>query len=172
MSPTPPISKTLTTMATSTNSSNDQDASNGTEHAVSAGGVVFRRSTDSTEVVLVSRRREQLWALPKGTPDPGESIEQTALREVREETGLQIAILEALGEVRYSFTSRRGVRIDKIVHHFLMEPTGGSFDDHDDEFDHVDWYDIHEAQRRLTHRNQIHILDRAAELIAMRESNG
>jgi len=119
--------------------------------------------------VLVSRRREQLWALPKGTPDAGETIEETALREVREETGLRTAILETLGEVRYSFTSRRGIRVDKVVHHFLMEPTGGSFDDHDDEFDDVDWYDIHEAQRRLTHQNQIHILDKAAELIAMRD---
>ncbi len=151
-------------------SSNNRDSSNGAEQAVSAGGVVYRRNAASTEVVLVSRRRQQLWALPKGTPDAGESIEETALREVREETGLEIAILEVLGEVRYTFTSRRGVRIDKVVHHFLMEPTGGSFDEHDDEFDHVDWYDIHEAQRRLTHRNQIHILDRAAELIARREA--
>lgn len=169
MRPTNPISRILTLMARWRNTSNNQNPSNGAENAVSAGGVVYRYTTNAVEVVLVSRRREQLWALPKGTPDAGESIEETALREVREETGLHVEILEVLGEVRYTFTSRRGVRVDKVVHHFLMEPTGGSFDDHDDEFDHVDWYDIHEAQRRLTHRNQIHILDRAAEVIAMRE---
>jgi len=150
--------------------SNPEDAenSNGVERAVAAGGVVFRITPPAVEVVLVSRRREQLWALPKGTPDPGETIEETALREVREETGLETAILGLLGEVRYSFTSRLGNRVDKVVHHFLMEPVGGSFENHDHEFDDVDWYDIHEAQRRLTHRNQLHILDRAAELIAMR----
>ena len=159
-------------MTRSSNSGNHPTGSNGVERAVSAGGVVFRRTPHAIEVVLVSRRRERLWALPKGTPDPGESIEQTALREVREETGLEIAILEPLGEVRYSFTSHTGHRVDKVVHHFLMEPTGGSFDHHDDEFDDVGWYDVHEAQRRLTHRNQLHILDQAVELIAMRESNG
>ena len=159
-------------MTRSSNSGNHPTGSNGVERAVSAGGVVFRRTPHAIEVVLVSRRRERLWALPKGTPDPGESIEQTALREVREETGLEIAILEPLGEVRYSFTSRTGHRVDKVVHHFLMEPNGGSFDHHDDEFDDVGWYDVHEAQRRLTHRNQLHILDQAVELLAMRESNG
>lgn len=155
-------------MARSRRSPADLGSPNGVEHAVAAGGVVFRIAPSSIEVVLVSRRREQLWALPKGTPDPGETIEETAVREVREETGLETAILELLGEVRYSFTSRAGNRVDKVVHHYLMQPTGGSFDNHDHEFDDVDWYDIHEAQRRLTHRNQLHILDRAAELIAMR----
>ena len=165
-------SRTLTPMTPSSSPSNNPSSWNGTEQAVSAGGVVFRRVASTIEVVLVSRQREQLWTLPKGTPDPGESIQETALREVREETGLEIAILEALGEVRYSFTSRAGHRVDKVVHHFLMEPIGGRFEDHDEEFDYVGWYDVHEAQRRLTHRNQLHILDRAVELIAMREPNG
>ena len=162
----------MTRSSSSADGSAVTGASNGIHRAVSAGGVVYRREPGTVEIVLVARTREQLWALPKGTPDPGESIEQTALREVREETGLEAAILEALGQVRYTFTSRNGILVDKVVHHFLMEPVGGSFDDHDAEFDHVDWYDIHEAQRLLTHRNQVHILDRAVDLIAMREPSG
>jgi 8-oxo-dGTP pyrophosphatase MutT (NUDIX family) len=158
-------------MTRSSSFEDNRTPTNSPEQAISAGGVVYRKVGDSIEIVLVSRRRERLWALPKGTPNAGESTEETALREVREETGLEIEILEALGELRYTFINRAGVRVDKVVHHFLMEPTGGSFDDHDDEFDDVDWYDLHEAQRRLTHRNQIHILDRAAELIAMRKPN-
>ncbi len=140
--------------------------------AIAAGGVIYRWGESGAEIVLVARRREQLWALPKGTPEPSETIEETALREVREETGLVTAIVETLGTVRYSFTSRSGELIDKTVHHFLLEPTGGHFDDHDDEFDHVDWYNIHEAHRRLTHRNQLHILERADELIASRRATG
>lgn len=143
------------------------------ELAVAAGGVIYRVGETGVEVVLVARRRERLWALPKGTPEASETIEETALREVREETGLEATILETLGTVRYSFMSRSGQRVDKTVHHFLLEPTGaGHFDEHDDEFDHVDWYDIHEAQRRLTHRNQLHILERAGEVIADRRSSG
>ena len=140
--------------------------------ATAAGGVIYRQSDNGVEIVLVARLRERLWALPKGTPEAGETIEETALREVQEETGLLTEIVDVLGTIRYSFTSRSGGRIDKTVHHFLLEPTGGHFDDHDDEFDHVDWYDIHEAQRRLTHRNQLHLLDRAEELIAGRIANG
>jgi 8-oxo-dGTP pyrophosphatase MutT (NUDIX family) len=127
--------------------------------------VVYRLGSEGIEVVLVARHREGLWALPKGTPEPEETLEETAVREVREETGLETAVLEALGTVRYYFLNRDGERVDKTVHHFLLEPTGGSFEQHDHEFDHVGWYDVHEAQRRLTHRNQLHILDRAVELI-------
>jgi 8-oxo-dGTP pyrophosphatase MutT (NUDIX family) len=127
--------------------------------------VVYRLGSEGIEVVLVARHREGLWALPKGTPEPEETLEETAVREVREETGLETAVLEALGTVRYYFLNRDGERVDKTVHHFLLEPTGGSFEQHDREFDHVGWYDVHEAQRRLTHRNQLHILDRAVELI-------
>jgi 8-oxo-dGTP pyrophosphatase MutT (NUDIX family) len=127
--------------------------------------VVYRLGSEGIEVVLVARHREGLWALPKGTPEPEETLEETAVREVREETGLETAVLEPLGTVRYYFLNRDGERVDKTVHHFLLEPTGGSFEQHDHEFDHVGWYDVHEAQRRLTHRNQLHILDRAVELI-------
>ncbi|MDA1061697.1 MAG: NUDIX domain-containing protein [Chloroflexi bacterium] len=74
-----------------------------------AGGVVYRRSGATIEVVLVARPREGLWALPKGKPHAGESIEQTALREVREETGLEVAIDERadsagkIGSIRYTY---------------------------------------------------------------------
>lgn len=142
----------------------------GQRTAVSAGGVVFRRARHGIEIVLVARPREGLWALPKGTPEPGESITETALREVSEETGLQVEIAEPLGTVRYQFTDRDGQLVDKTVHHYLLEPVGGDLDDHDAEHDLVRWYDIHEAERLLTHRNQLHILDRAAECIEQRAS--
>lgn len=147
---------------------NGSDTSQPSKAATAAGGVIYRLGDLGTEIVLVARRREQLWALPKGTPEADETIEETALREVREETGLETEIVDLLGTVRYSFSSRTGTRVDKIVHHFLLIPTGGRFSDHDDEFDHVDWYNIHEAQRRLTHRNQLPILERAEQLIAAR----
>ena len=133
--------------------------------AVAAGGVVFRVGEEGVEIVLVSRRSPVLFALPKGKVDPGESLEQAALREVLEETGLQARIVEPLGEVRYWFTEGGGDRVDKTVHLYLMEPTGGHLEDHDHEFDAVGWFHMAEAERLLTHKNQMHILHRALELI-------
>ena len=127
-------------------------------HATSSGGVVYRIGPEGPEIVLVSRRSPVLYALPKGTPDAGEIPEQTALREVREETGLEVRSLGPLGDVRYWFTDSEGVRVSKVVHFFLMEPTGGNVDDHDQEFDDVGWFHLAEAERLLTHKNQMHIL--------------
>jgi 8-oxo-dGTP pyrophosphatase MutT (NUDIX family) len=138
---------------------------------MSAGGVVYRLGADGIEIVLVGRSREQLWALPKGTPDDGESIEETALREVREETGLEVEVIEHAGDVHYSFLEGSGARVFKVVHYFLMEPRGGDFAAHDHEHDIVGWFHIVEAERLLTHRNQLHVLSRAAELIAARHAN-
>lgn len=138
----------------------------GRRNAVSAGGVVFRRGDDGIELVLVSRRSPRLFALPKGTPDAGETLEQTATREVREETGLEPAVLGEIGQVRYTFLDSDGTRVDKVVHFFLMEAVGGDIAEHDHEFDDVAWYHLGEAERLLTHRNQMHILHRASELIA------
>lgn len=134
--------------------------------AVAAGGVVFREGEEGIEIVLVSRRSSGLFALPKGKVDPGEQVEQTAVREVREESGLEAEILEELGEVRYWFTDENRERVDKVVYFFLMRPVGGDMADHDHEFDDVGWYHLAEAERLLTHKNQLHILHRAAALIA------
>ena len=134
--------------------------------AVSAGGVVFRDGDEGIEIVLVGRADEGLWALPKGTPEAGETVEETALREVREETGLEVEIVQALGDISYWFTEPDGIRVHKVVHHFLMEPVGGSVEDHDEEFDVVRWCHLAEAERLLTHQNQRPLLHQAEELIA------
>ena len=137
--------------------------------AVSAGGVVYRRRGGRVEVVLVARPGVDLWALPKGRPEPGETLEQTALREVAEETGLQVEIVAEVGSDRYSFTAPGGrVRVDKVVRHYLMEPRGGDLSEHDGEYDLVEWVDLQEAYRRLTFPSQRGIVERASMLIAER----
>ena len=98
--------------------------------------------------------------------DLGETLQEAAVREVHEETGLESRIVDELGIVSYWYTDSEGERVDKTVHFYLMAPTGGDFAQHDHEFDDVGWYHIAEAQRILTHQNQMHILHRAAELIA------
>lgn len=133
--------------------------------AMSAGGVVYRERDGITEVVLVARPAEGLWALPKGTPQAGESVEQTALREVREETGLAVVIAGSLGSIRYQYALRGGGRVQKVVHHYLMRAVGGDTALHDHEYDVVDWVDIHEAVARVSHANERSILERAGALI-------
>ena len=135
------------------------------QRAVSAGGVIYRKGRDSVEIVLCGRRREKLWALPKGTPEPGETIEGAALREVREETGLEVAIERVVGSIRYQFTAPDGTIYDKRVEHHLMTPVGGDLAAHDSEFDDVCWTGLGDALNLLSYPNERAIVQRAARLI-------
>ena len=133
------------------------------EHAFSAGGVVLRNSDHGPELVLGRRRHEGrhvIWSLPKGTPDGDETPEETAVREVREETGLQVRILDTIGDIHYRFV-RNGRRIDKTVHYYLMEATGGDLSDHDHEFEDVAWFEVAEAEALLRFPTERDILARA-----------
>ncbi|MCA1587353.1 MAG: NUDIX hydrolase [Chloroflexi bacterium] len=134
-----------------------------TARATSAGGVVIRTVDDRIEVALVHRRSPRLWALPKGTPDSGETLEETALREAREETGLAVEIEAPITTIRYFFV-RGTTRFHKTVHFFLMRATGGSPDDHDAEFDEVRWVPLEEALALLTHATERSILEQAAAI--------
>ena len=133
--------------------------------ATSAGGVVHRTVDGRTEILLVHRRSPRLWALPKGTPDAGETLEETALRETREETGIAAEIEGPLRSIRYFFV-RSSTRFHKTVHFFLMRPVGGSIDEHDAEFDEVRWTDASEAVAVLTHDTERSVVEHALELLA------
>jgi 8-oxo-dGTP pyrophosphatase MutT (NUDIX family) len=132
--------------------------------ATSAGGVVYRRAPSGLEVVLVHRRSPPLWALPKGTPDSGETLEETALRETREETGLEVQLEQPIRAIRYFFV-RGTTRFHKTVHFYLMRVTGGSPDDHDAEFDEVRWMPVTEALALLTHATERSVVERAIEML-------
>ena len=119
---------------------------------------------DHREIVIVHRRAPLLWALPKGTPDSGETLEETALRETREETGLEVAIEGTISSIRYYFV-RGSTRFHKTVHFFLMRPIGGALELHDQEFDEVRWATIPEALALLTHATERSIVERAQTLI-------
>jgi 8-oxo-dGTP pyrophosphatase MutT (NUDIX family) len=142
-------------------------------HAFSAGGVVWRRGQHSAdmvvEVLLVGRTDRGLWALPKGTPQPGEAPQATALREVREETGIIPRITGSLGTIAYTFLAANA-RIQKRVRHYLMEPNGGDLSLHDHEYDEVAWFPIELALATLTHENEAIVVRRAADLIARHDA--
>ena len=123
----------------------------------------MRGRRDRPEIVLGRRVREkdgETWTLPKGTPNAGESIEETALREVNEETGLDVRIVEPVGAIEYFFV-QGGTRIHKTVHYFLMEPLGGDLGRHDREFEEVRWVDLGEAEALMTFETERDIVARA-----------
>ena len=103
--------------------------------------------------MLVHRRSPVLWALPKGTPGPGESLSETALRETREETGLVVEAERAIGPISYVFV-RHGTRFHKTVHFFLMRAIGGDPAEHDHEFDEVRWLPLAEALRLMSYATE------------------
>jgi 8-oxo-dGTP pyrophosphatase MutT (NUDIX family) len=135
--------------------------------ATSAGGVVHRAEDGRVEIVLVHRRQPPLWALPKGTPDSGETLAETAIRETGEETGLRVEIEEPIRAISYFFVHGR-TRFHKTVHFFLMRPIGGRLEDHDHEFDEVRWLQVDEALRLMTHATERQVVEHAAEILAER----
>jgi len=137
--------------------------------ATSAGGVVHRSEGERVEILLVHRRVPVLWALPKGTPDSGESIEETALRETREETGIEVQVERPLGAISYFFVRER-IRFHKTVHFFLMRPVGGSIDQHDHEFDEVRWFQLEEALELMSYPTEREVVQRAAGRLEREEA--
>jgi 8-oxo-dGTP pyrophosphatase MutT (NUDIX family) len=141
---------------------------------ISAGGVVWRRgSSGDIEVVLIRPAGGQAWALPKGHVEKGEHVIDAAMREVHEETGLDVGGAEKLGDVSYVFSwhdqpSAPLVRIFKRVYFFLMECRGGSPAQHDAETEEVAWMPIDEAIARATYNNERELLKKARSVLAVR----
>ncbi len=136
--------------------------------ATSAGGIVIRFSEGVPQLVVGCRKRDRdgvTWTLPKGTPNPGETTEETALREVTEETGLLVRIVRPLDSIAYTFVQSR-TRIHKTVHYFLMAPVGGDLARHDHEFDEVRWVGFDDAAALLTFQTERALVARAATAAA------
>jgi 8-oxo-dGTP pyrophosphatase MutT (NUDIX family) len=126
----------------------------GANSEFSAGGVVVRGGRC---IVIVPARRaangSKVLALPKGHPDGAESAADAALREVREETGVEATLVEKLGDIRYWYM-RGGRRISKVVSFFLLDYVSGELDDHDHEVEQAEWMALEDAARALTYKGE------------------
>ena len=135
-----------------------------TERQVSAGGVVFRRARGSLEIAIIRVGPIIRWQLPKGIVDEGETPEEAALREVREETGLKARIESNLETIEYWYVSKdseRRVRYHKFVHFYLMKYISGSTDDHDTEVEEARWVTLAEASRMLSFKSERELVRKA-----------
>jgi 8-oxo-dGTP pyrophosphatase MutT (NUDIX family) len=140
----------------------------------SAGGVVYRLGAEGPEVVLASRRTKRgdlAWGLPKGLIEPDESPADTAVREVREETGIEAEIEDDLGEISY-FYYWEGVRVRKSVRFYLMRATGGDVSRHDHEMEEVRWFPLRDGPGAATFRSEKDLLDETVTRLTGREGHG
>ncbi len=140
---------------------------------VSSGGVIYREARPGeVEVALIAytgRGGDRVWCLPKGGIEPNESLEQTARREVWEETGLLGEVEEKLGVIQYWYYGRQErVRYHKSVHFFLLRYQEGQVEDHDREAEEVRWFPVGAALEALTYDNERSILLRANAVIRER----
>lgn len=122
-------------------------------------------------VLILRKRRDGTWCLPKGTMEPGETAEETAIREVHEETGFRVKLIQPLAEVRYSFYwPPDRMNIDKRVTYFLAEPVGGRLNP-EPEFDAARWVTRAQAMRLLRWPNDRHVVARAFYASQLRRPN-
>ena len=139
-----------------------------TARQVSSGGVIIRHQQGQCQVCLIARRMEDalVWGLPKGHVEPGEHLLATALREVREETGLVGVLVRPLGSITYRFTvPEERVRYFKRVHFFLLRYRKGNPAHHDDEVEQARWLPLDDALRQLSYPNERKILRKAQQYL-------
>ena len=140
---------------------------------ISAGGVAFRIRNDVVEVALISVGEENRWQLPKGIVDKNETTEAAAVREVREEAGVETKLAGRIDKVEYWYFARHGAdraRIHKFVHFYLLEYCSGDVRDHDSEVNEARWVEIEPAIAMLAFEGERKILEKAKEMIEAAET--
>ena len=138
-----------------------------TVREVSAGGVIYRKHRGAIEIALIHVRHR--WGLPKGHVEEGESLNEAAIREVREETGLEGRMRRKLGDIRYSYrdkrTGRGAIRIYKRVYFYLLRYLRGDVRDHDHEVDEARWFPIEAAIHTLKFATERKMVQRALAVL-------
>ncbi len=135
---------------------------------VSAGGVAFRWKDSEPELAIVSVKPKLRWQLPKGIVDPGESPEVTAIREVKEEAGVETDRLALIETIEYWYRSvnyGKPVRYHKFVHFYLLQYRSGDMSEHDHEIEEARWVSFDEALELLEFKNEREVVEKAREMI-------
>jgi 8-oxo-dGTP diphosphatase len=143
-----------------------------TKDQVSAGGVAFRGRDTKPELAIVSVKPSLRWQLPKGIVDLGESPEMTAVREVREEAGIEATLLSLIKTIEYWYRAVQygePVRFHKFVHFYLLEYRSGDVGDHDHEIAEARWVSFDEAIAMLAFKSEREVVEKALAMISERQ---
>ena len=135
---------------------------------ISAGGVAFRRSDSKPEIAIVSVKPKLRWQLPKGIVDAGESPQVAAVREVREEAGVETELIRLIETIEYWYRSvkyGKPVRYHKFVHFYLMEYKSGDVSQHDHEVEEARWVSFEEALEMLDFKSEREVAEKARAMI-------
>ncbi len=135
---------------------------------VSAGGVVVRPREDGWDVLLIATHEGERWSLPKGHVESGETAKEAAVREVREETGVEAEVVAPLDTIEYWFrwkSTEGSLLIHKRVHFFLMRYLSGDPRQHGWEVDDARWFDMDEAIEKVTYKDERELLQKAKQVL-------
>jgi 8-oxo-dGTP diphosphatase len=138
---------------------------------VSAGGAAFRWQNSVPEIAIVLMKPKLRWQLPKGIVDPGESPEITAVREVREEAGIETDLLSLIETIEYWYRSTKygkPVRFHKFVHFYLLSYRSGNVADHDHEVAEAKWVSFDKAIEMLAFKSERDVVEKAREMVLKR----
>lgn len=136
---------------------------------ISAGGVVYRLDNGKLQIQLITDRYGKM-SFAKGKQEQGETVEETALREIWEETGVTGAIVQPIDIIAYTYQHNVHGEVDKEVHYYLVESKEGDLKAQIEEIRGVDWYNPQEAwekQRTAGYDNNDFILKKALELLGV-----
>jgi 8-oxo-dGTP pyrophosphatase MutT (NUDIX family) len=142
------------------------------EREFSAGGVLVKtiRGRPMVAAIRPGGKPEGVWALPKGNIDPGEKPDETAVREVLEETGIQGRLVEKLGDVKYTYTRRGGVRVFKIVSFYLLRAGRGRIGEIEErmriEVAEARWLPLEDAPKLLAYGGEREMVQKARDRFA------
>src|SRR5688572_1241221 len=139
-----------------------------TKDQISSGGVAFRWQDSNPEIAIVSVKPSLRWQLPKGIVDRGEAAEVTAVREVREEAGIETDLLSLIETIEYWYRSTKygkPIRFHKFVHFYLLSYRSGDVANHDHEVTEARWVSVEEAIEMLAFKSEGEVVKKAKEMI-------
>jgi 8-oxo-dGTP pyrophosphatase MutT (NUDIX family) len=146
-----------------------------TKDQISAGGVAFRRDGEDIQIAIVSVKPSLRWQLPKGIVDPGETPEFTAVREVREEAGIETELLRLIATIEYWYQRvqyGKRIRYHKFVHFYLLQYQSGDVANHDHEIEESRWVSFEEAIEMLEFKSERGVVEKALEILKKMEGSG